>query len=71
MATHLVEGTVLKKLKQSIDVTFPAMQAQKVISLSHNDVLKSSKTFLNPIDFPVGSIAIKTIDDIDYLQGKA
>ena len=68
---HLVEGKIVKKLKRSVDVTFEAMQEGTISSLSNDDIIRSSKTYLSPSNFPEGCVIVKSEDDIDYLQGKA
>ena len=63
--SHVVEGAVVKKRKRSVDATFEAMQQNKT-SLSHYDILKSSKTYLSKSDFPEGAVVVKSEADIDY-----
>ena len=63
--SHVVEGAVVKKRKRSVDATCEAMQQNKT-SLSHYDILKSSKTYLSKSDFPEGTVFVKSEADIDY-----
>ena len=38
---HQVQGTILKKLKYSVDSSFPAMQKGKISSLNEDDIIKN------------------------------
>ena len=71
LAMHQVQGTILKKLKYSVDASFPAMQKGRISSLNEDDIIKNSQTFLQHSQIPTGSVVVQTEKDIDFLQGKA